>query len=121
MFAEVSNTFDWWATTGGVLGVLVFLGIGGIIWGIRSYVAIRSPYWKRKQELDLAKDEKQCRLYDTLTEDAPIKTVLMQQQHALLEKIDERAARHDETCRSGHDIASKSQEILNQIAAKVLP
>lgn len=102
----------WWSDRG-LAVVLVGVALVTALFCLREWWRVHRPYKLKLLELSVAKEEKQCRLYDTLSEVVP-------QQHALLERIDERQESHARACVEGEKAAQKNGDILRQIANKVL-
>lgn len=120
LLAQVQNTFDWWATTGGVLGAIVFVTGFVVIFAMREWWKVRKPHVIAKQEMELEKEQKTLGLLSTLTDSQVADQHFKQRQVAsqeqmtnLLEKIDDRQSEHDSTCGDTHKLVQDIHKKLN--------
>jgi uncharacterized membrane protein YcjF (UPF0283 family) len=106
MLAEVANTYDWWATTGGVLGALVFIGL------LTIGVVLRE--WWKVRKLKLAKEEKTLVLLDNHIESA-------QKIVTVLDRIDRRQELHNKSCQDTHEQLNETHDMVSDIHKHVVP
>lgn len=70
----------------------------------------------RERKIDIDNKRKLGELYTSMSEDAPIKTALFQQQHELLRTIHADQKAHAETCKAGETAALENSKTLQIIA-----
>lgn len=109
---------DWWLERG-VLGALVLFGLACVLGMGVHYFRIRTPYWKRKQELELEKDEKLNKYLESQTATERERLDISHRTVEILEKMDARQESHNDVCHVTHKLASETKADVAEIKRRL--